>query len=109
MTTEQEWNVPKPLNGDVFPPGPTATDNVAAKLETDLQGERDSRREERFYWIFALVMVGNVPIFNGFESAWALLPTFLLELVILIGLADWLGVDRVKVLLERIYAKWLSK
>lgn len=105
--TKQEWEIPQPLDGEAHLPTPT--DDVAAKLESDLQRERDSRREERFYWIMALVIVGNVPIFNTFSSAWALLPTLLLEIVILIGLADWLGVDRVKVLLERLYAKWLDR
>lgn len=104
--TKNEWLVNKPLDGEVI--DPTPTDNVAAKLESDLQDERDSRMEERFYWIMALVMTGNVPLFNAFESSWALLPTLLLELVLLIALADWLGVDRVKVPLEKLYAKWLS-
>ena len=109
--TKQEWSVPatKPLDGEVLDANPSATDNVAAQLESDLQQERDSRREERFYWIFCLVVVANVPLFGSMPSAWAYVPTFLLELVLLIGLADWLGVDRVKVLLEKIYAKWLSK
>lgn len=109
--TKQEWSVPatKPLDGEVLDANPSATDNVAAQLESDLQQERDSRREERFYWIFALVVVANVPIFGSMPSIAALVATFLLELVLLIGLADWLGVDRVKVLLEKIYAKWLSK
>jgi hypothetical protein len=104
--TKSEWLVNKPLDGEVI--DPTPTDNVAAKLESDLQEERDSRKEERFYWILALVIIGNVPLLNAFSSDWALLPTFLLELVLLIALADWLGVDRVKVLLEKLYAKWLS-
>ncbi|GAW34198.1 hypothetical protein RA2_01243 [Roseovarius sp. A-2] len=106
MNTGTEWDVPKPLDGEVLSHTPTSTERSAAQLESDLQAERDSRKEERFYWIAALVIVGNVPIFNAFSSAWALLPTFLLELIVLIGLADWLGVDRVKVLLERLYSRF---
>jgi hypothetical protein len=93
--TKSEWLVNKPLDGEVI--DPTPTDNVAAKLESGLQEERDSRKEERFYWLLALVIIGNVPLFNAFASSWALLPTLLLELVLLIALADWLGVDRVRV------------
>lgn len=104
--TKPEWQTP-PLEGEILPP--SATDKVAAKLESDLQSERDTRKEERFFWILGLVIIGNVPIFNALESAWALLPTFLLELVLLIGLADWLGVDRVKVLLEKLYSKFSSE
>lgn len=105
--TTDEWEVSKPLEGDLIPP--SATERGAAKLEADLQTERDSRNEERFYWIFALVIIANVPILNSFESEWAFLPTFLLEIILLIGLADRLGVDRVKVLLEKLYSKWIDK
>lgn len=106
MSTKNEWDVPKPLEGEAIPP--SKQDQVAANLESDLQQERDSHKEERFFWIFTVVILGNVLVFNSFSSAWALLPTLLLELVFLIGLADWLGVDRVKVLLEKLYAKYLN-
>lgn len=102
--TKQEWDVPSPPDGDTSP-----TDNVAAKLESDLQRERDSKREERFYWILSLVIVLNVTFFDALSNKWAIIPIFLLEVVGLIGLADWLGVDRVKVLLEKIYSRWLNK
>ncbi len=109
--TKPEWGVPakRSLDGEIIDQGPSQTDNVAAQLESDLQQERDSRREERFYWIFVLVIIANVPLLGSMLSAWAYLQTLLLELVLLIGLADWLGVDRVKVLLEKLYAKWLDK
>lgn len=104
--TKPEWETP-PLDGEVLPP--SRTDDVAAKLESDLQQERDSRKEERFYWILALVVTFDAFLFGSLENQWAMLPIFLLEVVGLIGLADWLGVDRVKVLLERLYAKWLDR
>ena len=104
--TKLEWDTP-PLDGEIIQP--SRTDDVAAKLEGDLQQERDSRREERFYWILALVIMFDAYLFGTIGSQWAMLPIFLLEIVGLIGLADWLGVDRVKVLLERLYAKWLDR
>lgn len=107
QNTKPEWVIAPPLDGEVMPP--SATDNVAARLESDLQQERDARREERFFWIMVLVIVGDIPLFNAMTSTWAMLPVFLLELILLIGLADWLGVDRVKVLLEKLYARWLEK
>lgn len=107
MSTDKEWDVPKPRDGEVLPSSKTA--GAVARLESDLQKERDERKEERFYWIAGLVMVGNVPIFAGMPSAWLCLPIFLLEVVILIGLADKLGVDRVSVLLEKLYARYLNE
>lgn len=107
MSTINEWDVPRQRDSEVALP--SKQDEVAANLERDLQEERDSRKEERFYWIFSVVIFANILIFNSLTSAWALLPILLLELVFLIGLADWLGVDRVKVLLEKIYAKYLNQ
>lgn len=106
MNTKQEWELPKPLDGETLP---SPTDDVAAKLESDLQQERDSRREERFYWVISLTVVINVLIFNALESPWGMLSIFLLQLIGLIGLANWLGVEKVTVLLERLYAKYLNK
>jgi hypothetical protein len=88
---------------------PSKTSASAAKLEQDLQNERDSRKEERFYFLLAAIMVANIPLFNAFESSWALLPTFLLELVLLAGLAKFLGVDRAVVLIERIFSYFTRK
>lgn len=103
--TKPEW-LPPQLDGGHDGLAPTALDRSAAQLEADLQSERDARKEERFYWILALLIVGNVPLFNSIESSWALAPLFLLELILLIGIADWLGVDRVKVLLERVFSRF---
>ena len=64
----------------------------------------DSRREERFYWILALVVVFDVGSFQHLPWMPSVL-IFLLEVIGLIGMAKWLGVDTVVVLLERIYSR----
>ena len=104
-STKPEWSLP-PLDGAPSTQLPTATEKSAAHLEADLQNEREARKEERFYWILSLVIVGSVPLFKAVEPSWALLPVFLLELILLIGVADWLGVDRVKILLERVFSRF---
>ena len=80
------------------------SDEEAAALEEALESVYDSRREERFYWILALVVIFDVGSFQ--HLAW--MPSiliFLLEVIGLIGIAKWLGVDAVVVLLERTYSR----
>ena len=82
----------------------TKSDEGAGALEKAIESERDSRREERFYWILALTIVLDVSSFQ--HLAWAAVTfIFLLEIIGLIGMAKWLGVDAVVVLLERIYSR----
>ena len=80
------------------------SDEEAAALEEAIESEYDSRREERFYWILALVVVFDVGSFQHLPWMPSVL-IFLLEVIGLIGMAKWLGVDTVVVLLERIYSR----
>ena len=80
---------------------------VAAAYEVKLQAEIDSRQEERFYWIFALVLCIDMLVFPSLS--WVALPVFLLELVFLTGLAHHFGVDSVVVLLNRVFNRHINK
>ena len=80
------------------------SDEGADALERALESEKDSRREERFYWILALIVVFDVASFQHLSWAHSFL-VFLLEIIGLIGLAKGLGVDVVVVLLERLYSR----
>ena len=80
------------------------SDEEAAALQKSLESEYESRREERFYWILALIVVFDVASFQHLPWMPSVL-IFLLEVIGLIGMARWLGVDAVVVLLERIYSR----
>ena len=80
------------------------SDEGADALERALESEKDSRREERFYWILALIVVFDVASFQHLSWAHSVL-VFLLEIIGIIGLAKGLGVDVVVVLLERLYSR----
>lgn len=102
--TTDEWQV-RPSSYDS--PAPiTKVDQSAAKLEGELQEEKDSRREERFVWILACTYLSDVIIFKFLDNWGYSLPMFLLQLIFLIALADWLGVDRAKILLEALFSKF---
>lgn len=106
--TEQEWSVPsQPASAEIDWPNKTSIS--AATLEAQLQQERDAKREERFYWIFLCVILADCIVFKHIDDWKLITPIFLLQLIMLIGLADWLGVDRVRVLLEALYARFAPK
>ena len=87
---------------------PARTADEIAKLEDDLQHERDSRKEERFYWILALVISMDVSAFQRLGGVQVVF-IFLLELVLLIPLAKYLGVDWMVELLKALLFKVLDK
>lgn len=53
-----------------------------AKIEDDLQGERDSRNRERFYWVFGIIVLLDVIAFRDM-SAIGTVFVFVLEIVFL--------------------------
>ena len=104
MSTEREWGLE---SSDDDQETMDVASEVAAAYEVKLQAEIDSRQEERFFWIFALVLCIDMLVFPGLS--WGALPVLLLEVVFLIGLAHHLGVDSVVVLLSRIFNRYINK
>lgn len=85
----------------------TQVDESAAALERALQRQIDGRREERFFWIFTLVIFGDVNAFSVIQNWAGGIAIFLLELVFLLGLAKFLGVEHIIVPLERVLNKYI--
>lgn len=85
----------------------TKYDELVATLEGQLQSEIEDRKEERFIWIFALTILADVIILP--IISWATVFIFILQVVFLIAVARWLGVDSVVVILERIANRYGTK
>ena len=83
-------------------------DETAAQLERQLQHEQDARKTERFFWIFALSGLVYAVLVHMANSAVAAAGLFLLLVIFLFGIAAWCGVDHVRVLLERLFNKYLG-
>lgn len=83
------FDVPAPVEHDGS--GKLA-DNIA-RLETDLDAERDGRKEERFYWICLSAFLLDPLVYRGVDNFPAFIIIFMFQLVVLIGLAHKLGVD----------------
>ena len=86
---------------------PSKTSFSAAILEKALQHETDQRKTERFFWILACCLLFDAIIISF--AGLAVIFIFLMELVLLIGLATWLDVDFVKKPLQEIFEKYVRK
>lgn len=66
-------------------------DNIS-RLENQLEEERDRRNEERFVWVCAVCFLVDGLIVPSVGAMF--LPIFLFQLVVLVFLAEHMGVDR---------------
>lgn len=86
--------------------GSTPLADTAAALERQLQREQEQRKEERFVWVFATSLLFDVIAF-GQVGALPSVGLLILQIIFLIAMAKWLGVDFVVVALERFLEKCL--
>jgi hypothetical protein len=87
---------------DALPPLPV--DESAAALELRLQKETDGRQEDKFYAIAIGTVLADMAVFQHLPSI-GIVCIFLLELVILLGLAKRLGNEHVTILLDYLFHK----
>lgn len=86
-------------------PLPAETDPKDAALDElgkQLEAAKDLRREERFIWLVAVVILIDVLWFKDAENAALPVIVLLLELVILFILARRMGIDDIVQLLDRL-------
>lgn len=87
----------------------THKDLQIAKIENDLQKEKDSRKEERFYWIFGMLFIIDVFTLPNATSSMGVTVMILFELIFLICLAAWSGLDKISIILSNILSKLMDK
>lgn len=111
-TTEPKSPVRKPIpeiltrGTDSIPPLPV--DESAAALETQLQKETDGRNEDRFYAFAIGTVLFDAAIFQ--HVSWiGVVCIFLLEIVILLGLAKRWGNEHVTILLNYLFHKFCER
>lgn len=71
---------------------PSLSANIA-KLESDLASEKELRCEERFIWIAVCYVLLMALLYTAMQSWFPFLLLFLLGLIVLVGIAERLGVD----------------
>lgn len=87
----------------------THKDTQIAKLENDLQKEKDSRKEERFYWIFAIIAIFDILVLPNASNNAGVFAIIIIELVFLISLAACSGLENISILLSNILSRFMDK
>lgn len=65
----------------------------AARLQELYDKEKEQRLEERFLWVFVVAIMFNSLVFLSTEGFLSFFPVFMLQLILLFGLAKMWGVD----------------
>jgi len=86
---------------------PSPVDESAAALEAAVQREIRKRREERFFWIFAVVILVDFIALRSLSWIVGIL-IILMELILLVGLAKWLGIEWIAAPFDRLIEKYSS-
>lgn len=81
-------------------------DKAIAALEEEVHKLKDRLSEERFYWIFGIIIGIDLFAFAHMESWGGPVSIAILELIGLIALANKCGVDVIVTLTERVIAGW---
>ena len=71
-------------------------------LQDQLDEERDLRKEERFFFIVALVILLNVVFFSVMDTWGGPIALVILEALILIPLAKRLGIQEVSQIIDKL-------
>ena len=105
--TDEPVNLRAPAKPDVLAPGMDAVPSLGT-LEAALQKELKERREERFYWICACVVLMDLATFPylGFV---AIICVFLIELLGLAALARKYADERIVIAIDRMVASIWKK
>lgn len=115
MSTDTEPSGPaEPVNlraaakPDVVAPGIDTVPRPLAALEAALQKELHERREERFYWICACVVLMDLATFPRLGVV-AIICVFLIELLGLAALARKYADERIVIAIDRVVTSIWNK
>ncbi|MNV36521.1 hypothetical protein D3C71_1280020 [compost metagenome] len=84
---------PSKTGGFSVPSSGGALAENTAKLEADLATEREELCEERFILIAVVFILISAHVYASMDSVIAFICLFMLSLVLLVGIANRLGVD----------------
>ena len=87
----------------------TLRDRQIEELQQSLTAERDARREDRFVFIVALVILFDVAFFAVMPSFGGPLALLILELLVLIPLARRMGMQEIATILDRVLGRIAGK
>ena len=95
--------------GALLPEQPTRHDQVIQELQEALTEERDARKEDRFVFIVAVVILLDIVFFTVMPSFGGPLALLILQLLVLIPLARRMGMEEVAQLISRVIGRMAGK
>ena len=90
---------------DLLVEKPTVKDDQIERLQSQLDGERDARLEERFIYIVVLVILLDVVFFSIMQNFGGPIALLILELLILIPIARRMGMEEIATMLDGVLNK----
>lgn len=96
------------VSGDVIPKEQSALSDNIARLETSLATEKEKLLEERFWWICVATILFDVLAISAVDGSMLFVLIFLLELIVLAGLAKKYGLDWAEQMIGQLL-HWVSK
>ena len=88
---------------------PSKQDQQVQELQSQLERERDGRKEDRFVGLVVLVMLLDVVFFSVMDTFGGPLALLVLELLILIPLARQMGMEEIAQILSRVLHRMAGK
>lgn len=82
-----------------------AKDKQIEELQEDLNAERDARREDRFFFIFSVVILLDIVFFSVLDSIGGPISLLVLELVVFISLARRMGIEELQGVFSRVLGR----
>ncbi len=88
---------------------PTQKDELIQALQADLNTERDERKEERFIWLFIVMLVFDAFIFIQMSTWTGPAAILVLQMLLMIVLGRRWQVDEIWTLTTKLIEKWDGK
>lgn len=99
----------EPTKSDFFAVTVTKKDAEIERLTAQLQASEDSRKEERFGWIAALLAIVNYLLLKDVQNLIAPIIVFIMELMALLVLARRSQLEHVEILISKLIGSVTSR
>lgn len=102
-------NPPKAVDENLFAVTVTKKDKELERLQSKLQEIEDSRKEERFGWIVAILAIVNYILLKDVQSILTPLIVVVFELLALLILARRSGLEYIEILISKLIGSVTNK
>jgi len=85
---------------------PSPKDQKIEALESDLEKERDQRKEERFLFIVAVMIILNVFSFQNMDTWGGPISVVIIEIILILAISKRSGMEHIIPIVERLTGSW---